>query len=153
MNFGSIKTKLIVFVTSVLAFVSLALMLFTQREVDMRMTDAQEQNARNIIRLVKLDIENEYNNLLQEKNTILEMRKQQMKNISSAVVSNTDTLFDAYKKGILSEEEAKKMALQSATGFTYSDNDYVYVFNAEMVAIGHPDKAVSGRNLSDYKDL
>ena len=56
------------------------IMYFTHREVGSTIYRKEEVSAQNILRLVTLNIQAEFNNMVFEKNDILQKRKQYLKN-------------------------------------------------------------------------
>jgi sigma-B regulation protein RsbU (phosphoserine phosphatase) len=80
------------------------------------------------------------------------MRKEAMKDISGVVISTIDGFYERFKKGLLSEYEAKQQALDRVRTFRYGSNDYFFVYDTDYTAISHPDPVFMGKKLRDYRD-
>jgi cysteinyl-tRNA synthetase len=68
-------------------------MFLVQKEVEKEMSEAEEQAARNVLRLVMLDIESKYKDLLFYKQAALEQHKRELKNLTSLVVAHIDEYY------------------------------------------------------------
>ena len=75
-----------------------------------------------------------------------------MKDLSGVVISTIDGFYERFKKGLLSEYEAKQQALERVKTFRYGSDDYFFVYDTDYTAISHPDPVFMGRKLKDYRD-
>ena len=150
--FRSFKTKILFLTVTILLLSSVPFMISTMKGFEEAMYEAGEESARNVLRLVMLNIENEYKSLIFHKEFTLEMRKRQMKNVATLVYDNFDKFYELFKEGKLSQREAQLKALEWARSLRYSNNDYFFIYNRELTAISHPDPTVMGKNLADYQD-
>ena len=150
--FRSFKTKILFLTVTILLLSSVPFMISTMKGFEEAMYEAGEESARNILRLVMLNIENEYKSLIFHKEFTLEMRKRQMKNVATLVYDNFDKFYELFKEGQLSQREAQLKALELARSLRYFNNDYFFIYNRELTAISHPDATVMGKNFADYQD-
>ena len=150
--FRSFKTKILFLTVTILLLSSVPFMISTMKGFEEAMYEAGEESARNILRLVMLNIENEYKSLIFHKEFTLEMRKRQMKNVATLVYDNFDKFYELFKEGQLSQREAQLKALELARSLRYFNNDYFFIYNRELTAISHPDPTVMGKKLADYQD-
>jgi len=65
--FSSLKTKLIFFIALVMVATAVGVLYFTHRDVGHAMSQAEEASAKNVLRLVELNIQGGYQNLLADR--------------------------------------------------------------------------------------
>ena len=73
------------------------------------------------------------------RNTLLEERKQQLRNYVEMAINTISNQ---------SRDEAKK----TIKSMRYGKNGYLWMSDFDFVVIAHPDPAIDGRNMSDFKD-
>jgi phosphoserine phosphatase RsbU/P len=149
----SINTKMLLLVFGILVTTALVLMLFTKRDLEKKILSAEEHSVKNVIYLVKLNIENQYGSLLFHKLSTLEKRKAEMKKLTGVVVSNIDRFQEQRKQGLLREEEARVFALDWITTLRCEDDSCFFVYDENGIVLAHPDGAVVGKNLPGLKDI
>ena len=115
--------------------------------------ETEEHSVRNVIYLVKLNIENQYGSLLFHKLSTLEKRKAEMKKLIAVVVSQIDRYQQQNRKGLLREEEAKIFALDWIISLKCDDDSCFFVYDENGTVLAHPDRTVIGKNLSEMKDI
>jgi PAS domain S-box-containing protein len=115
------------------------LVLINQRKA---FNEVANENTSNLLEIAMLTIENEYNSLIFHKNTLSEQRKIERKNIIGTAKSFIYEYYNNSKSGVISEEEAKQLAIQSIKNFRYDNgNGYIWINNTEKPAprmIVHP---------------
>ena len=150
--FSSIKTKMLFLIVGILVVTTVSIMLITQYEFEVTMTDAGEQSVRNIMRLTLLNVENEYMDLMFYKEHALESRKQFLKDITNIAHNNIEHHYNIAENKILPEAEAKRLVLEETKKFRYGNNYYFFIYNKDLVAISHPDPEFMGRDMSNLQD-
>ena len=148
----SLRFQSLAFVVGILVATTAAIALVTLREVDNAVNGLELQAARNALNLVLLSLENEYRNLTFHRTYALEERKRQMKESVGMIVSVIGEHHALAQRGLLSDRDARRAALDAVQGLRYGANDYFYIYDDAMNAISHPDPAFRGRNLSRYLD-
>ena len=72
------------------------------------------------------------------------------------LVNSTYSLIADFEKdardGIISVDEAKKLALKRVGKMRYGNNDYFWVNDNAMTMLVHPSAALIGKNMADFKD-
>ena len=150
--FSNFRMLIVGLVVGVLAMTALAFMFFTRSEVTRAMLAAGDESAGNILQVVDLNIENEYKNLTSFKEYATGRYRDQLKNLVGIVIQQIDSYHALYEKGVLSEEEAQRQALEAVEKLRYGNNDYFYIYDRNDVAISHPDPRIKGRNMADSTD-
>ena len=109
--FVSIKTKIIIFITLIIAVIAGAMMYFTHRDVGLAMLTAEETSARNVLELVELGIKAEYKKLLQDKcETIMHIQRQ-LRSTTASCVSILEEYSVFAERGLFLKPEAQERSL------------------------------------------
>jgi len=149
----TLKSKILVLVLTVLLTATVFFIAVSKWEFESALYQREHEAAKNDLQLVLQAIENQYQDLVYHNRTVLEMRKEAMKDVSRAVISTIDGFYERYRKGLLSEHEAKQLALERVRAIRYGKNDYFFVYDADYTAISHPDPIFMGKKLKDYRDV
>lgn len=149
----SFRVKIILLCVSLLIVLSVVFMFMTQLQVKRVMLGTTRNSARDILHLVKLDVENQYHSLQYHREYALSRYKIQLLNVMSLALSHLDNFYDLAERGILTEDQARQEALQSVSRFRYENNDYFYIYDQNLRAISHPDTALLNRDMADYQDV
>lgn len=76
-----------------------------------------------------------------------------LKSIVEASDNYVRYYYDQYKKGILSESQAKEQAMEVIKNFSYGNDGYIWINDYTPKMIMHPtDPQMDGKDMSDYKD-
>src|ERR1051325_1222834 len=148
----TLKSKILLLVLIVLLTATVFFIAVSKWEFESALYRREQEAAKNDLQLVLQAIENQYQDLVYHNRTVLEMRKEAMKDVSRVVISSIDGFYERYSKGLLSEHEAKQQALERVRAFRYASNDYFFVYDADYTAISHPDPVFMGKKLKDYRD-
>ena len=118
------------------------------------MLEAERESSRAVLQLTLLNIENEYKSLLFHKEANLEERKKELKDITSFAISYIDGYYEAYKKGILEEEEAKRLVAERIKKFRYGKDDYFSIYDKDFKVISDPDPIFAReKNVLELRDV
>ena len=150
---NTFKTKMLFLILGILVITTVIFLVLTQNEVEKAMLNSSHKTARDILHLVKLNVESEYKSLLFHKEYALGRYKEQLQNVVGIVVSHIDSYYEMFEKGILSEEDAKRFALKSVEQFRFGNNDYFYIYDLTLYAISHPDPNVLGTDMTNFTDI
>ena len=148
----TLKSKILLLVLIALLTTTVFFIALSKWEFESALYRREQEAAKNDLYLVLQAIENQYQDLVYHNRTVLEMRKEAMKDISGVVISTIDGFYERFKKGLLSEYEAKQQALDRVRTFRYGSNDYFFVYDTDYTAISHPDPVFMGKKLRDYRD-
>ncbi len=150
---GRLRIIISLIVISALAVTALAFMMFTGHEVNRSTLEQGDKEALNILRVIMLNLEDHKTGLDFFRSYAHQRYEQQLRDLVAVVISHLDYLHGLQLKGILSEEQAKKAALDSIQHARYGNNDYFFIYNRQNVAISHPDPKVRGHDMSDTTDV
>ena len=84
---------------------------------------------------------------------LLERKKSELKNLTEVALSIVKDYESRAMRGEMSEDEAKKMAVQSLRALRYGGSDYFFIIDYQSVMVMHPfSQALEGKNQSGLKD-
>ncbi len=150
--FVSIKTKIIVFITLIIAVIAGAMMYFTHRDVGKAMLSAEEISARNVLELVELSIKAEYSKVLQDKcETILNIQRQ-LKGMTASYASILEQYRVFADRGLFSRQEAQRRSLEWLESANFEGGD-AFVFGKDGLVVAHSDSYMQGTSISSLQDI
>jgi len=144
---------MLLLIVSIVIFTSATFMFLARKEVIKAMFNAEEESARNVLKLVMLQIENEYNDLLYYKKSSLELHKKHLKDIITLQEAAIRKVYERVKQGQLDEETAKRRILEELRSYRFGHNDYIWVSDYNSVLISHPDPRLHGKDYSRVRDV
>ncbi len=148
----SFRSRIQILTVCVLLVFALPVILLSRSKLQKILYVSEEESVRKTLSLVHLMISNQYDALTYDTNHALNIRKEQMTNVVGIVISMIEQFRRDHKRGQITEKTAKKAALEQIMNFRYAKNDYIYVYNEDLVAIAHPDSEFTGKHLRDYRD-
>ena len=110
--FSTIKSRLILLITSIMAVTGSAVMFFTHQDVGTAMREAEESSAQNVLELIELNIRGEYNRLISDKIEILGRMKSELEQMTRVVGAVSRNYYDLGDAGTVSYNEAKALTLR-----------------------------------------
>ncbi len=127
-KYTTLKIK-IAFTAVLLVFITvLSIVLFMTMENKRILLNIQESNARNLLKAVVINVKNEYRGIELYKANLLEEKKSVLKDIINITFMTVERFYQMYQKGIISEKEAKRLALKTVRTIRYENNTgYVWI--------------------------
>ncbi len=99
-------------------------------------------DTHSLLKSATLSIKNQYNSLEYHREYIIELRKKESRQIVKMAKLIVSQYYTDYKKGLLSEQEAKRQAIRKLNNFRYDNgNGYLWVNDTEKPLprmINHP---------------
>jgi|GEM_PF-4424655 len=126
-SIGSLRTRIALVVIGIGLLTSLSVLFYQEKTLVDSITEAQEENGRNLVNTVTLFIESHYRAINRHKRISLERRKELL---HTALGLSKVQVEIAYKKmlaGEATEEEAKREAVEALNQLRY-DNSVGYVW-------------------------
>ena len=149
----SITTKMLLLVFGILITTALVLMFFAREDLEEKFLETEANSVRNVIYLVKLNIENQYGSLLFHKLATLEKRKSEMKKLTTLVVSVLDRFPPLGRQDPGGEDEARGSALDWIATLKCDEDSCFFVYDENGTVLAHPDRTVVGKNQSGLTDI
>jgi len=150
--FVSIKTKIIIFITLIIAVIAGAMMYFTHRDVGLAMLTAEETSARNVLELVELGIKAEYKKLLQDKcETIMNIQRQ-LRSTTASCVAILEEYSVFAERGLFLKTEAQERSLNWLKSVNLPGGD-VFVFEKDGSIVVHTNSDLQGTSIASLHDI
>ena len=126
--FKSLRSKILFVFIAMIVFSAIMTMIIVKRKLTVILEELENKSARNLLETVVLNVESEYKSILFHKNFLLKSKKQRLKEINAMAVQSIDHFYNLFKENILSEEDAKKFALERLEKIRYDDGTgYVWI--------------------------
>ncbi len=120
--------------------------------VSSSLTDQSEQEVSNVNAAISALVQTEYNDIVSYRTQTLESRKQSLQDIAAPIVASLDEFAAAAQSGELTTAQAQARSLDMVKSMRFGNDDYFFVYDLDLNAIGHPDDRIQGRNLTDMQD-
>ncbi|RMG73825.1 MAG: response regulator [Nitrospirae bacterium] len=149
----SLKVRTILLLVGIVLFVTSSFMILTRHEIVSSMFNAEEQSAQNVLKMVMLQIENEYRDLLYYQNASLERHKNRLKDIIDLQENAIRRIYKRVQRGLIDEKTAKARILEDLRHYRFGNNDYIWISDYNSVLISHPDPRLNGKDVSKLRDI
>ncbi|MGA0011370.1 MAG: cache domain-containing protein [Candidatus Nanopelagicales bacterium] len=116
------------------------------------LTEQSEQEVSNVNAAISALVQTEYNDIVSYRTQTLESRKQSLRDIAAPIVASLDEFAAAAQSGELTTAQAQARSLDMVKSMRFGNDDYFFVYDLDLNAIGHPDDRIQGRNLTDMQD-
>ncbi|MBU2515788.1 cache domain-containing protein [bacterium] len=120
--FKTLRLKIFLVVAGTVFLTTITIAFLIQREIRTTLLSTQDENARNLLDTIVLNVENEYKSLVFHKKSVLERRNSELKNITTLAIDRINEIYLLQQKGILSEREAKNRAMEEVKRMRYDDD-------------------------------
>jgi len=128
---NSLHSRISLTVVFIILLTVVGIAYFVQKETITTLSALQDENARNLLNAIVLNVENEYNSLIFHKKTALEIRKNERENIVSICISVIDQLYQKTLTHTLSTQQAKTQAKKMIENMRY-DQGVGYLWINDM---------------------
>ncbi|MGD8531316.1 MAG: cache domain-containing protein, partial [Syntrophobacterales bacterium] len=151
--FSSLKTKIIFFVALVMVATAAGVMYFTHRDVGQAISQAEEASAKNVLRLVELNIMGGYQKLLSDRIDAIKQREDRLKTQASAAASVLNQFNLLATKRLVSKKYAQQTGLAWLRSASSVEQEDLFVFDENGVVIAHPDPTLQSRSIDLLRDM
>ncbi|MGD8370882.1 MAG: SpoIIE family protein phosphatase [Syntrophobacterales bacterium] len=151
--FSSLKTKIIFFVALVMVATAAGVMYFTHRDVGQAISQAEEASAKNVLRLVELNIMGGYQKLLSDRIDAIKQREDRLKTQASAAASVLNQFNLLATKRLVSKKYAQQTGLAWLRSASSVEQEDLFVFDENGVVIAHPDPTLQSSSIDPLRDM
>ena len=106
----------------------------------------------NAQRSTVLLIDQAYADTQRARTTAMDVRKAELKDVASPIVTALDQLRASAAAGEITEAQAQKAGLAVIKGVRFRKDDYFFAYNSTGTAIAHPNPKFQGKNLMSMQD-
>ena len=126
--FKSLQSRILLLAGFTVFITASSIFFFAQHEMEIAVTSAEERHARDLLAAILLSVEAEYQSLLFHRETTLQHRKAELKNIVNLATAHLDEEYQQYKKGDISDAEARARAIEAISHLRYDDGvGYIWI--------------------------
>ena len=118
---NSLHSRIILTVIGIIILTVSGISYFVQKENTKTLSEVQDENNRNFLDAVVLNVENEYKSLMFHQQTALEIRKSERKHMVTIGLRLMDEIYQKYRHGLISEDDAKMEAKYLIQNMRYDD--------------------------------
>ncbi|MEK7397213.1 MAG: cache domain-containing protein, partial [Candidatus Poribacteria bacterium] len=151
------KSKLFLRTFLVIVFVvtlfSISIYFLSVPLIKQKVYDIEERSGKTILNVVHKLAERTHLDIETHRESILAIHKRELKTVLLLVESQIKDAYDQFKKGLITEKEAKRRVIEAIKKYRYGNNDYIFLVNYDSIAISHPDPIQVGRDMSKIKDV
>jgi len=151
--FSSLKAKIIFFIALILLATASGVMYFTHRDVGKAMSQAEEGSARNVLRLVDLNIQGGYKKLLTDRVGSMAHRKRGLKSQAAVALSVSEQFVSLARQRLVSKKYAQQTWLEWLRSLSSVEEEVLFVFDNKGVVIAHPDPALQSMSIAAILDM
>lgn len=119
MVFRTLGSRIFLVVTGIVFFTTMTILILVQRETGKAAFSTFDENARNLVYTVKLNVENEYKSILFHRAQLLDVRKRELKKITTVALSHIHEAYRQFQDGELSEDRAQALAVKKIKHLRY----------------------------------
>jgi len=119
--FRSLKSRILAGMLGVVLLTTISILILTRMTVGRAVSVSMNDSAHNLVNTVVLNVENQYRSILFHKESTLERRKAELKNITSLAITVVEGYYNRYAGGFLTEEEAQRQAVGEIKRLRYDD--------------------------------
>ena len=147
--FHSLQAKILLLSGVIFIGITTSIIFFTQRDVKNAVLTTEQKNIENIKKIILLNVQGKYQNLLISKLTFIKRRKKQLKNTSTILKQAINII--CLNNNIKNENDARKTALTWLNSLNISSG--VFLADKSNKIFFNTDKKFEGRDLNQVKDV
>lgn len=133
LNIKYIEIRIFVVIAILLIATASIITLNLKKDTENNFQKVQQESASNLLETLYGTIKNEYQNIINHKQIALEFRKKELKEITQLGISVTHAFYHQYQYGLLSEQEAKRQAMEAIKNMRYDhDIGYLWINNMDL---------------------
>ena len=149
----SIKTRIFLAVTLVVAAVAGIVMSSSRHVLEQDSIASEERSMRNVLKLVEDNIRGRYRSLLKDKVATVQADKQQFREFNSMVRVTLDRFAGLADRRVMSAARARTLALQWLSGARPVNGDFLLVFDREHRVLVSPNPSQRGQVIDQVVDI
>lgn len=145
------QSKVVMLIFIIVILNALGMIFLISPIVQKNTLEMEEKNGKAKLEHIYDLIQKTDSDLKKFKEDATENYKNKLKDLTLSAEGILMKFYNLYKSGKLTEDEAKKQALDWMKDLRYGKNDYFYISDYNSVLISHPE--LMGRDFSEVKDV
>lgn len=132
MIFTTFRSRALFLITVLVLVTALSIAVFQQLQLESHILETELNHARNLLKMATVHIENQYESYLFHKNSLLEERKNDLKNLIDLGFNLIESEYKNIASEGITEEEAQRRAIALIKTLRYSEETgYFWINTAE----------------------
>lgn len=145
----SLQTKILLLISVIFIVTTTSIIFFTQKDVKNAILNTEHKNLGNIKKIILLNVEGKYKNLLLDKLEFIKRRKTQLKSESALLLQALELFYQVSPDG--DEKVEKKRVLEWLS--TLKISSQIFLADASNDIFFHSNTILNGKNLTQIKDV
>ncbi len=150
---NSLKTKICVLISLILALVAAPVLYFTHKDVTAAMSASEQRSARNVLELAERNIRSGYTHLLYSRVDAVKAHRRMLEGMVLVAEKGLDTFFPPFLSPPDRGETASEAALRWINNLATVEGTEFLIFDTKGFVLAHPDARVRGTDLNDLEDI
>ena len=151
--FHSLKTKIFLLVSVILALVAVFVLYFTDRDVEQAMFEAEQRSARNVLELVELNIQSGYRDLVRSRVDAVHAHRRALRGLTMLARTTLDEIFTLSDLSGEARARAESRALDWLSRPRPDEVGEFLVFDAQGTLLAHQNPDARGGDLNQLRDI
>ena len=145
----SLQTKILLLISIIFISVTGSVIFVTQKDVKNAVLNTEHKNLENIKKIILLNVEGKYKNLLLDKLAFIKTRKKQLQSESALLIQSLELLYQINSGA--DESIAKNKVLSWLDTLDISSG--IFLADASHLIFFHSSNILEGKNLEQIKDV
>lgn len=129
----SLQGRIVAASIGIVITVVIAISIFVQHGVERSIVDSEKRHAQQVLDLILMTVENEYNSYTFYRQSLLKERQEALSHITDLALITIENLYRRAEAGEITQEQAQKIALHDLRNMRYSEGvGYIWVQNGVM---------------------
>lgn len=150
--FRSLRGKILLLFATIMALTAAVQIYLTHRDVGRTVLETEKASAQNVLRLIELNIEGRYSQLITEKIDILRRLQKDLKHVSTICTSVIKEFIRLNESGMMQKEVAQQAAVQWLSEVQFDKAD-LFLFDRNGIIVHHKDPNRIGKSIAGLKDM
>ena len=150
--FNKISIKILLSASICVACMAAAIAAVSFTRISDDAFEGQKRAAHNILSLVTLNIQSQYNRLVDFEVEFISKRRELLKQKNGSIVAYFEALRQAVQNGEMTQEQAMRQSLAWLDANKADRGDFI-VFNNALIVLAQTDGKMIGRTLTGYKNI
>jgi PAS domain S-box-containing protein len=126
LKLNTLHSRILISIISIVVTFLLIITFFIVTDVKKDLSEVYDNNALNLLNATLRIVKSEYKNIQYHKRFTLQNRKNEIKNVTFIAYQIIKAAYLDYKKGLISEKEAKKRVIRDVRNLRYGENNIGY---------------------------
>jgi PAS domain S-box-containing protein len=149
----TIRFKMLLLISLLMCAVAVLILLTTKTDFKKAIHHVHHQLDEDILQFAARAVEAEYKELVSQEMNMIQRRRDLMKQMLSGIRALIEAHHYLYQTGVLTEEQARRLALEKIKNVHYGLNQYFFVCDMNLMGLAHPVETMIGKKWTGFMDI